>query len=173
MEARIAWLCYGTIAYAFFPLLFRVRFGRWPFVYRRRLDAYTLIDFLYAGVLAAFTVALLAPPEPKPISLTLGFALFSAGCAWGFWAVLSMRECWRFGQRVDDPNVCYVTRGPFRIMRHPIYVSLVVISLGEGMLMGIDWRFVMLSTSTVVFSIRQSAAESRHWNARRVKEFDH
>ncbi len=168
MLARSVWVCCLACSYLFLPVVYRLRFGRWPYAYDvRRRDFYTVVDLAYGGALVAYTVVLLFGPPPDPVTTIGGLATTVAGLSLQLWAVLAMGKNWRFGQDPRDEGVECISRGPFRWLRHPIYVSLLVLAVGQGLLVGVDRRSLLLLAATLVHYVLQSRCETRRWAARR------
>jgi protein-S-isoprenylcysteine O-methyltransferase Ste14 len=160
-------VCYLTCSYVVLPVLFRLRFGRWPYAYDLdRRDLYTAVDLAYGSALTLYTVVLLSGAPPKPVAALTGLATMSAGLSIQVLAVLAMGRSWRFGQDPNDESVEYVSRGPFRWFRHPIYTSLLIVAVGQGLLVGVDWRSSLLVATTLLHFVIQSQAEKRHWGWR-------
>lgn len=170
MPARSVWVCCFACSYLLLPVVYRVRFGRWPYAYDvHRRDFYTGVDLAYGGALVAYTVALLFGPSPNPVTTIGGLAATGAGLSLQVWAVPAMRKNWRFGQDPRDENVEYVSCGPFRWLEHPIYVGLLVLAVGQGLVVGIDRRTVLLLAAPLAHYVLQKRCETRHWAARRPR----
>jgi len=165
MIAQIAWVAYLALGFLITPLVFRARFSKWPFAYAfPPRDAYTLVDILYAVALGAYTVLLFLPPAPNPVSLTAGVAIVALGYALQAWAVAAMGTSFRFGQRRDEMGeIPHVTRPPFTPLRHPIYISLMVISVGMLLLTGVDARAMLLIIASAIYFGIQGRAEALVW----------
>ena len=168
MLARIVWITFAACALVLLPTLFYLRYGRWPILssFTPR-DTYMLVNFLHGVAEALYTIWLLFGREPKAVSSMGGLAMFACGSALCLWAVVTMGPNWRMGQDPSDQSVYYVSSGPFRLLRHPIYAGLVIISLGQGLLTGFDGRAVLLIAASVLYFIVQGRAESRYWEAKR------
>ena len=167
MLARITWLMFALSALVVAPGVFYLRFRRWPILssFPPR-NVYSLVNFLYGIAQAAYTALLLLGTEPKPFSTAGGLIVLAGGSTLALWAVLTMGPNWRMGQDEMDQSVCYVSHGPFRIFRHPIYVGLVIIAVGQGLLTGFDGRALLLIVASVTYALVQGHAESRYWARR-------
>lgn len=166
--AQTIWVCYVACSYVLLPVLFRLRFGRWPYAYDlHRRDLYTGVDLAYGGALVAYTVTLLLGASPRPVTAASGTVIIALGFSLQVWSVLAMGANLRFGKDPGDESIEYVSRGPFRWLRHPIYVSLVIIVVGQGLLAGMDWRWFLLLATTLLYFTLQARAEKRHWASRR------
>jgi protein-S-isoprenylcysteine O-methyltransferase Ste14 len=97
--------------------------------------AHTSIDKstfeLYAvGRACTVLVALaLGSPEPSPLRLAIGFAIFAFGVSLRVLAIQTLGRFYSHRVRVaDDQRV--VTRGPYRFLRHPAYTGMLVAHAG-------------------------------------------
>jgi methyltransferase len=79
---------------------------------------------LHAGVLvaAALEVVLLKRPLIPVLAITAG-AVFVAANVLRWWVIRSLGAHWNV-QVVDSVRLGVVTRGPFRLVRHPNYVAV-------------------------------------------------
>jgi len=167
MTARIVWLIYLALGFVIVPLLFRARHGRWPFAYAfPPRDLYTVVDVLYGLTLIVYTVWLWLPPAPEPVSLAAGLSIVALGYALQLWAIAVMGEAFCFGQRRDEMGeVPRVHKPPFTPLRHPIYISLMVIAVGMAFLTGFDARSILLVLASCIYFGIQGRAESLYWRA--------
>jgi protein-S-isoprenylcysteine O-methyltransferase Ste14 len=170
MFPRCLWQAYLVLAYALVPLVFRIRFGFWPYVFRR--DVYTAVDMAYAGVLASYTWVVFFRSTGAPVTTTGGSLTFAAGVALQLWAVCALGPNWRIGQDPDDRSVRYVATGPFRFLRDPIYISLILVAIGHGLLQGMQgWSFYLL-VATLAHYVVQGQSEARIWHRRLCESGD-
>lgn len=167
MLPRCIWGVYLVFAYALVPLLFRFRFGFWPFAFRR--DAYTVVDMAYAGVLALYSWAVFFRPISAPVTTIGGFLTIAVGVALQLWAVFAMGPNWRIGQDPGDRSVEYVTTGPFRYFRDPIYISLILVAIGHGLLQGMQGWSICFLIATLGHCVIQGQMEAKDWR-RRLRE---
>ena len=164
MAARIVWLTYGICALGIAPGLFRMIYGRWPFV--RAFpphDRHAFVDLLYSLVLLIYTIMLFIGSEPQPLSLVAGLSTMAlAGCLQA-WAVVTMGPNWRMGQDAGDDTVRRVTGGPYRLLRNPIYWGLAGVALAQVLLAGVDAGTVLLVTASIVYAVVQGHHENQCW----------
>jgi protein-S-isoprenylcysteine O-methyltransferase len=64
-----------------------------------------------------------------------GFAITCLGIAFGVWARLTLGNNWS-GSVTLKQNHTLVCRGPYRIVRHPIYTGLLIASAGTALQYG-------------------------------------
>ncbi|MCX6894124.1 MAG: isoprenylcysteine carboxylmethyltransferase family protein [Verrucomicrobia bacterium] len=69
-----------------------------------------------------------------PLGLVLGIALTLAGYAGTIWCYAIMGDAWRIGIDRSEKN-SLVTRGPYRAVRHPIYLFQIVMLAGALLLL--------------------------------------
>jgi protein-S-isoprenylcysteine O-methyltransferase Ste14 len=171
MLAQWVWMSWLVAAFVVMPLVFRSRHGRWPFAYAwTRPDIYTLTDWLYAAALAGYTALLFRAPSPEAYAGVIGeyagLAVFTLGFGLQVWAVSTMGRHWRLGQDPEEASPEYVAHGPFALLRHPIYVSLLIIAVSMGLLGGFDARWLLLVGATCLYFGVQGRAETLHWTRR-------
>ena len=70
----------------------------------------------------------------QPASLAFGLALTLAGYAGTIWCYVIMGDAWRIGIDRAEKN-SLVTRGPYRAVRHPIYLFQIVMLAGALLLL--------------------------------------
>jgi len=68
--------------------------------------------------------------------LWLGVALIAIGLAVGFWAVSLFRLKGTEINPTSETNKSLIIRGPYRFTRNPMYLGLVVLTLGVGFTVG-------------------------------------
>ncbi|MEM1330516.1 MAG: hypothetical protein AAGG07_08145 [Planctomycetota bacterium] len=167
MTAAWTWSAYLVLAFGVAPLLFRIRFRRWPFV-PPRLDEYSIVEVIYATLLGVYTAWLWLDPAPVPVRPPFGWLFYSAGAGLVLLSSWSMGKSWRIGQDASDPDVEHVATTLQRWLSHPIYVGLVLLALGQCLLDGRDaWpRSMLLLGSTMTYVLVQGRAEARRWSGR-------
>jgi len=105
------------------------RRGLTAFSSRHRRDHLTLIGLLlvtlqFAGIIILGITGPGVPKDPTASVLVWG------GLVIGFWAVLSMRKS-RFRVIPEvAPDASLITNGPYRVVRNPMYLSVLMATLG-------------------------------------------
>jgi protein-S-isoprenylcysteine O-methyltransferase Ste14 len=106
--------------------------------------------------------------------LAAGVGLLAGAVALMVWSQLTMGKSWRVG--VDhDERTTLVTRGPFRLVRNPIYTSMVVFAAGVVVLVptaavAAGWLAAVLFVEWQVraveepFLARSHRGEFLHWS---------
>jgi len=75
-----------------------------------------------------------APSLLTPFTLALGNALVTLGYIATLWCYVSMGDTWRIGVNRSE-KTSLVTRGPYRVIRHPIYGFQIVMLAGAALLL--------------------------------------
>lgn len=76
----------------------------------------------------------IVPPLVHPLGFAVGTLLLVAGYAGTLWCYASMGDAWRIGINRDEKNLL-VTEGPYRAVRHPIYLYQIVMLAGAALLL--------------------------------------
>jgi protein-S-isoprenylcysteine O-methyltransferase Ste14 len=71
--------------------------------------------------------------SPAPWRLILSAPLLAVACLISWTAVRALGRQWRFDAGVNEDHEL-VRSGPYRIVRHPIYTSMMCLFLGTGLL---------------------------------------
>jgi len=128
----------------------------WPF--------YLLIGVPYFGLcfLLWRPLPLALPVAARAAALALGTCLCFPGLALYLWARRAMGEMYNvssglFGvQLYADHRL--VTHGPFAIVRHPMYLGIILASVG-GLLIYRTWTFVFVALSFLGLTLRARREE--------------
>lgn len=84
----------------------------------------------------------------------LGIVILIPACILGAWAMV-VNKFFEWAARIQDDrqhDVC--TTGPYKIMRHPGYISLIGSILSYPLILGSWWGFVLTGISVVIIIIR-------------------
>ena len=74
------------------------------------------------------------PSLLHPLGLVLGLVITVAGYAGTLWCYAAMGNTWRIGINRNEKTTL-VTRGPYRLVRHPIYSFQIVLLAGVALLL--------------------------------------
>ena len=101
----------------------------------------------------------LTPALLNASSLAVGIALIVLGYTGTLWCYSIMGNAWRIG--IDQKEkTSLVTEGPFRIVRHPIYLFQIVILLGVFLLLPTALSLLILIVHFVCVSVKALDEES-------------
>jgi protein-S-isoprenylcysteine O-methyltransferase Ste14 len=109
----------------------------------------------FASFIAAFWLA-----SPTPRSLALGAAVAVAGLALRIWAAGHIEK----GREVTRS-------GPYRFMRHPLYVGSAVMAIGFGVASASIWTGVLVVTYFAVTYVAAVRTEEATLDARFQGEY--
>jgi protein-S-isoprenylcysteine O-methyltransferase Ste14 len=90
----------------------------------------------------------------------LGFALTVAGLAFTCWARVTLGRNWSGVVQLKQDHELIV-RGPYSIVRHPIYTGLLLAFLGSAIAVG-EWR-ALLATAIVGISFWYKLRQEERW----------
>src|SRR5262245_4383971 len=79
-----------------------------------------------------------------PLELGFGIILTVAGYAGTLWCYVAMGDTWRVGINRKE-KTALVTRGPYRLVRHPIYLFQVVMLAGVALLLPAPVSFIIFA----------------------------
>lgn len=168
--AAQVWFGYLALMFILMPVIFWMRFGKWPFaVVLSRFSGYSVFEVLYAAALGVYSWWLVTGVAPDGNNSTAGTVVVGLGALWIVWAILTMGRSWRIGQDERDPDVEYIRGGPFTLMPHPIYTGM--FAVGVGMLLldtGTIARPIFLLVTTLLYTLIQSFSEKRRWSVYRT-----
>jgi protein-S-isoprenylcysteine O-methyltransferase Ste14 len=104
-------------------------------------------------------------PFPSWPARAIGAALFVGSALVGMWGERVMKRAGT-NVRPNLPTTAIVTDGPFRYTRNPLYVSLVGLSLGVGLLVNGLWPLVVVVPTVAVLQWGVIAREERYLAAK-------
>lgn len=85
-------------------------------------------------------------------------SLVVLGAAFAIWARLTIGTNWSGTVTLKEGHELIV-RGPYRIVRHPIYTGLIAMGIGTAMIYAEAAGFAMVAFGVVVFALRIPAEE--------------
>jgi protein-S-isoprenylcysteine O-methyltransferase Ste14 len=80
-----------------------------------------------------------------PAGFALGLTLVALGYAGTLWAYRAMGDAWRIGINAKE-KTALVSRGPYRWVRHPIYLFQIVMLAGAALLLPTVLSLAILAT---------------------------
>jgi protein-S-isoprenylcysteine O-methyltransferase Ste14 len=100
------------------------------------------IAFVVCGFAMAAVVAVAGPGQGTPRGLLLaGDIVAVSGCVWLLASVLALGRC--FGVLPEARGL--VVRGPYRLVRHPVYVGEIVALAGLTLAAPVPWNLGLLA----------------------------
>lgn len=114
-------------------------------------------SFLVGGETSKPSLSLL-PGLLLSVGLILGVALVVLGYACTLWCYAAMGNTWRIGINAKEKNTL-VRRGPYRHVRHPIYLFQIVMLAGAALLLPTPASFFILALHCVCVLIKAADEE--------------
>jgi protein-S-isoprenylcysteine O-methyltransferase Ste14 len=126
----------------------------WCFV----VAAWVALPFLSVGAGSLPGIRVI-PVLVHPVCCPLGIALIIAGYAGTLWCYAAMGNAWRMGiNRKEKPSL--VARGPYRFVRHPIYLFQVMLVGGGGLLLPSPLALAALVVHLICVNIKAADEEA-------------
>jgi protein-S-isoprenylcysteine O-methyltransferase Ste14 len=126
----------------------------WIFV----VVAWLALPFLSAGG-TGLPGTVIIPSLVHPVDRALGLIMMVAGYAGTLWCYVAMGNAWRMGvNRTEKTDL--VTRGPYRLVRHPIYLCQVVMVAAIVVLLPSVLSLIILIIHLLCVSIKAADEES-------------
>jgi len=101
----------------------------------------------------------LLAPLLHPAGLVLGLGLVVLGYLGTLWCYLAMGDTWRIGINAGEKTTL-VSRGPYRLVRHPIYLFQVVMLAGAALLLPTPTSFGILAIHYACVLIKAADEEN-------------
>jgi protein-S-isoprenylcysteine O-methyltransferase Ste14 len=98
-------------------------------------------------------------PLVNSLTLVLGVALIILGYAATLWCYASMGDMWRIGVNRKEKTTL-VTRGPYRVIRHPIYGFQVVMLIGAALLLPTFFSLLIIAIHFVCVQFKAADEEN-------------
>jgi protein-S-isoprenylcysteine O-methyltransferase Ste14 len=102
---------------------------------------------------ADFFVALLSPA-----GLVIGLVLVVLGYVCTLWCYAAMGDAWRIGVNTKE-KTSLIQRGPYRHVRHPIYLFQIVMLAGAALLLPTPASFIILALHCICVLIKAADEE--------------
>jgi methyltransferase len=132
----------AVLALVFVPMLLEARRAASNETAQRRRggiepshDVYRIMRPAYPAVFLAMIVEGAVRGRPAASLVLAGLAVFAAGKALKWWAILTLGPFWTF-RVIIVPGASLVASGPYRILRHPNYVGVVGELIGIALVTG-------------------------------------
>jgi protein-S-isoprenylcysteine O-methyltransferase Ste14 len=94
-----------------------------------------------------------------PTTLAIGLTLIILGYAATLWCYASMGDTWRIGVNRQE-KTSLITRGPYRVIRHPIYAFQIVMLLGSAWLLPTIFSLVIIAVHFVCVQFKAADEEA-------------
>ena len=88
--------------------------------------------------------AWLSAPLLTPLTFVAGLVLIILGYAATLWCYASMGDTWRIGVNRQE-KTSLITRGPYNVIRHPIYGFQIVMLAGSALLLPTIFSLVIIA----------------------------
>jgi methyltransferase len=98
-------------------------------------DVYRVMRVVYPAAFAAMLVEGFARGGPSRAWCAVGLACFGAAKSLKWWAVVTLGPFWTF-RVVVLPGAPLIDGGPYRFVRHPNYIAVVLELVGAALLTG-------------------------------------
>lgn len=121
------------------------------------LYSFTLTAML---VLAGLDAARFEWSAPSFAVKLAGWGAFALGGATGWWALATNPFASEVARIQEDREQRVITSGPYRFVRHPMYVGIILATPGIALLLGSYWALVPAAGIIALFVVR-TALEDR------------
>jgi len=113
----------------------------------------------------AITVAAGDPVGLPPILRPVGWALVGVFAVWNGWALTLMTRA-RTALLPGEATTRLLDRGPFRVSRNPLYLGLIALDAGIGLLWPSFWALVLVPVGVLALVWGAILPEERYLRAR-------
>ena len=96
---------------------------------------------------------------PSRMLVYLGFVITTAGLAFTVWARRALGTNWS-GMPTIKQDHELITRGPYAVVRHPIYTGLLVAIFGSCLAEGHVWSVVFFAMAVVLLIVKLETEEA-------------
>ena len=123
-------------------------------------DVYAVMRVAYPAAFLAMIVESALRGASSPALVAAGIVIFAGAKMLKWWAILSLGRAWTF-RVIVVPGATLVSRGPYRVIRHPNYVGVVGELVGVALMTG---AIIAGPLAIVVFGgllLRRIAVEER------------
>ena len=134
-----------------------------------------LVLTLYIGLAAAIAFALYMPatrlPAPKAAWFSLGVCVALAGAGFRAWAIHTLGELFTREVMIRESHIV-VSRGPYRVLRHPSYAGTGLIMVGFGLMLGNWLSLIVVVAAFAISHLPRILHEERVLGTRFGSEYD-
>src|SRR4051812_23599521 len=102
-----------------------------------------IVQPLLVGITSSAPGLRLLPPVMGRLSLAFGLILVAFGYGGTLWAYAAMGDTWRIGVNKEEKTKL-VSAGPYRWVRHPIYLLQIIMLAGNALLLPTPLSFATL-----------------------------
>ena len=130
---------------------------------RRLTVLVTAVSITLSGVIARALrhhSSLWLPGGDTDVPLAVGLAIMWAGLALRVWSIATLGEAFRTTVEVDADQRL-VERGPYRVLRHPSYTGVLLMTTGYGVATGVWPALALAVTGPAAVFARRIAVEER------------
>jgi len=118
-----------------------------------------IVQPLLLGFSAAKAGLGLLPGLLHPVSLAVGLAMVVLGYAGTLWTYAALGESWRIGINPKE-KTAMVSRGPYRWIRHPLYLTQIVMLAGAALVLPTLVSFATLALHWLCVRLKVADEES-------------
>ena len=123
-------------------------------------DVYRWMQVVYPGAFLAMFVEGTVRGGPAPGLFVVGAIVLAAAKALKWWAILSLGPFWTF-RVIVVPGASLVARGPYRWLRHPNYLGVLVELAGVAAMAGAPLAGVAATGVFIALLVKRIAVEER------------
>ena len=112
-------------------------------------------------------------PRLRAAAQIAGLAIYVTGFAVMAWALIALRRSYQLGGLTPRPEDRMVTSGPYRVIRHPMYAAVLLISFGLAVVviyLALLSRLIPIEESRLLSAYGESYAAYRR-DTRRLVPF--
>lgn len=123
-------------------------------------DVWRVMSVTYVAAFVAMFVEGMLAGGPSSVTFSIGLAVWALAKTLKVWAIASLADRWSFRVLVL-PGAPLVSRGPYRIWRHPNYVAVAGELAGAAVMMAAPVAGVLFTLAFVEIMRRRIRVEER------------
>jgi len=124
---------------------------------------------LVVGTQAPLSLVRVIPALCGPVGSLAGILLLAAGYAGTLWCYVAMGNMWRMGVNRNEKTVL-VEHGPFKYVRHPIYILQTVMLAGAALLLPAPIWLLIIGIHFLCI-LNKAADEENHLRSTQGKDY--